>query len=318
MNFLATKKPIDQYLDDVSSYLPRKNRKDIVDELRVNLTEQFADHCELSGEALTEESQIKMLSEFGHPLKVASKYQGSSTSFISPTLFPFYRMSILISLVVSTVILCILLICKQVFGIDLDGAYGPWMFVNTYITIVGVITIGYGLTEYVMERNHYLESWEPNGIAQPHNVLASAWGALISCVAAITWLVILDLIATGYSLQILLGDNPNPIYTLVLWMKIQMLVLVPQYFYLVVNQTWSRNRLVLFMASELILAVGCVIVLLTNAESLSTMYPELPQFLNAAFYYVISGMIAASLLSAFSYWRKSSRLTISNLSTTGG
>lgn len=304
MNFLAKKSPLERYVADVKSYLPKKNRQDIIDELQVNLSDKFADFSAESGAELSDAAQIKMLSDFGHPLQIAAQYQGGSRSLIGPTLYPFYRMSVLISLVVSTLIIFTLLLAEQVFDFGVGESLGPWTFVNTYITIVGVITMGYGLTEYVIERNHYLDSWQPNALAQPDNVLASAWGALISCIAAVTWLAILSLIDIQNTLTTLVGGNENPIHTLVLWMKIQMLVLIPQYFYLIVNQKWSRERLLLIIGSELILAAGCVVVLLRNIDNLNLIYSELPMFLTYALYYVVWGMIAATSFSAFQYWRK--------------
>ncbi len=308
MNFLTKKSPLDRYLADVKSYLPAKNRADIVEELRANLSEKLADQAEDSGGEMNEESEIKLLSEFGHPLRVAAEYQGEARSLVGPTLYPFYRMSILVSLAISTFVLLSVILAEIVFRVDLGDVSRPWMFVNTYIYIIGIITLGYVLTERLMERHNYLDSWEPNAMEQPDNALASAWGALVACIVAVTWLVILNLLSIEHSLGTLLGQNQNPIYTLVFWMKIEMVVLIPQYFYLVFNQTWSRNRLLLRIGSELILSLGCVVVLFSNAGNLGLNYPDVPQSLASIFYYVLWGMIAATTLSAISYWRKLTRL----------
>ncbi|MDG1025485.1 MAG: hypothetical protein P8N94_00880 [Gammaproteobacteria bacterium] len=310
MNFLAKKSPLDRYLADVQSYLPRKNRRDIVDELRANLTEKLADQAVEPGVAVNEESQIKTLSEFGHPLRVAAQYQGEARSLIGPTLYPFYRVSVLVSLAISTCITLIVLASEILFRVDLGDVSRPWVFVNTYIYIVGVITVGHVLTERLMERHQYLDSWEPNALEQRDNALASVWGALISCIAAVTWLTILNLVSIEYSLDTFLGRNQNPIHTLVLWMKIETVILIPQYFYLVFNQAWSKNRMLLRIGSELILTVGCIVVLLSNAENLSFNYPDVPPELANIFYYVMWAMIVATSASAYSYWRKLSRLNL--------
>lgn len=312
MNFLTKKSPLDKYIADVKSYLPAKNRADIVEELRANLSEKLADRAEESGGEMNEKSEIELLSEFGHPLRIAAEYQGEARSFIGPTLYPFYRMSILVSLGISTSVLLAINLAQSFFRVDLGDVSGPWLFVNTYIYIIGVITIGYVLTERLMERHNYLDSWEPNAFETPDNVLASAWGALIACIVAVTWLVILNLVSIEHSLETLLGQNLNPIHTLVFWMKIEMVVLIPQYFHLVINQTWSRNRLLLRIASELILSLGCVVVLLSNARNLGLYYPDVPHSLATGFYYVLWGIIVVTTLSAFSYWRKISRLVDSD------
>ena len=95
-------------------------------------------------------------------------------------------------------------------------------------------------------------------------------------------------------------------------MKIEIVILIPQYFYLGFNQTWSRNRLLLRIGSELILSSGCVVILFNNAGSLGLNYPDVPQSLASAFYYVLWGIIIATTLGAISYWRKLRLLGISD------
>jgi hypothetical protein len=55
--------------------------------------------------------------------------------------------------------------------------------------------------------------------------------ALVAYVAAVAWLVILNFLEIEHTLDTLIGNTENPIHTLVLWVKIQMLVLISQYFY---------------------------------------------------------------------------------------
>ncbi|GJM12917.1 MAG: hypothetical protein DHS20C12_13200 [Pseudohongiella sp.] len=308
MNFLGKKSPLDRYIADVKSYLPNKNRADIVEELHANLSEKLADRAEEAVGEMSEQSEIAVLSEFGHPLRVAAQYQGEQRSLIGPSLYPFYRMSVLISLVISTCVLLAIVLAEIFFRVDLSGVSRPWVFVNTYIYIVGVITIGFVLAERLMERHNYLDSWEPDAFEKPDNALASAWGAIIACIVAVTWLTILNLVDIEHSITTLLGQNPNPIHTLVLWMKVEMVILVPQYFHLIFNQTWSRGRLLLRIGSELILTLGCAVVLITNAENLGLNYPDVPASLARVFYFVLWGMIIATTLSAYSYWRKLARL----------
>ena len=304
MNFLANKSPLDKYLADVKSFLPRKNRDDILEELRTNLAEKLSERVDTSEGEARRRAEIKLLSDFGHPLRIASQYQSGTRSLIGPTLYPFYRMSVLAALIVSTCILLLMLLAEVVFAIDLGEAGRPWMLVNTYIYILGVITTGYALTEFLMQRHRYLDSWQPNALDQPDNAVVSAWGALISCIVATTWLAILNMVPIDHDFPTLLGQIQNPIYTLVLWMKIQTLVLIPQYFYLVFNQTWSRNRLLLRIASELICSVGCVVVLLSNAGALADNYPELSSVLISAFGFVVWTMLVVTVIAAIGYGRK--------------
>ncbi len=304
MNFLQKESPLDKYIEDVKTYLPGKNRQDIIDELRSILEDRLTDMSAESNQAPSDEAVIEMLSDFGHPLRVAAKYQSDSRSLVGPTLYPFYRMSVMVSLIVSTCILVILLAVKSLFDIDLGDVNRVWMFVNTYIYIVGIITAGFFMAERLMERSHYLDSWQPNAMDQPDNALTSAWAAIIAVIAATTCLVILNMIGIEHSLEVLFGQADNPVHTLVFWMKIQLVILIPQYFFLIFNQTWSRNRLLLRATTELIVAIGCLVVLFTNVENLPLSYNDFPQILVAVFNYTVWGLLLAACISSAIYWRK--------------
>ena len=67
-------------------------------------------------------------------------------------------MSVLVSLVISTCVILSISLAEIFFRVDLGDVSSPWMFVNTYIYIIGVITAGYVLTERLMERHSYLAS----------------------------------------------------------------------------------------------------------------------------------------------------------------
>ena len=308
MSFLTKKSPLDRYIADVKSYLPRKSRNDIVEELRANLSEKLADRAEDSDGELTEDAEIQMLSDFGHPLRVAAEYQGDGRSLIGPTLYPFYRMSVLVSLAISTCVIGLAMLAEVFFRVDLGDSSRPWIFVNSYIYIIGLITVGYVLTERLMERYNYLDSWQPNALEQPDNVLANAWGSLIACIASVTWLVILNIVDIDHELSTLLGGNPNPLHTLIFWLKIQTVLLIPQYFYMAFNQTWSKNRLILRIGTELVLSVGSLIVLTTNGRGVLDSYPDVPLALSTVFTISLSGMLLAGLIGAYSHWRKLSQV----------
>ena len=86
------------------------------------------------------------------------------------------------------------------------------------------------------------------------------------------------------------------------------MILIPQYFYLVFNQTWSRNRLLLRIASELILTVGCALVLFGNAGDVLVNYPDVPPSMARVFNFVLWGIIVVTVATAIGYWRKLSQM----------
>ena len=81
---------LDRYIESVKRYLPERSRDDIGDELRSVLEEKMDDAKEASGGTLEAADELRILKEFGHPLKVASSYQEQQV-LISEQLFPIYK-----------------------------------------------------------------------------------------------------------------------------------------------------------------------------------------------------------------------------------
>ncbi|MCI0519157.1 MAG: hypothetical protein L0Z70_02745 [Chloroflexi bacterium] len=80
---------INRYLHEVGRYLPRKNRGDILAELRSLLLDTLDGRVQ--GEA-KEEDYVALLKEFGPPQKVAASYSAQGQYLIGPALYPLFRM----------------------------------------------------------------------------------------------------------------------------------------------------------------------------------------------------------------------------------
>jgi hypothetical protein len=86
---------IDRYIHEVGRHLPRKNRADIQAELRSLLVDTLEDRT--SGEP-TEADIIAVLEEFGPPKKVAASYFPDGQYLIGPTLFPVFKLVVVIAI----------------------------------------------------------------------------------------------------------------------------------------------------------------------------------------------------------------------------
>lgn len=307
MNLFAKKSPLEIYIRQVKSYLPRKNGQDIADEIRANLEEKIEDTEATAGSPLNEEQLVALLSDHGHPIRVAAQYQGQGRSLIGPDFYPFYKMSIIVALSLSTVIMLLLITVEALFELQLGGVSKVWMFANTYIYIVGIITAIYFITERLIERNSSLEKWNLRAIDNENSPQTKALNAIVSGIFLITLLIILNMVDLEHSFAVLIGQTQNPLHTLVFWMQIQLVVLIPQYIYLVFNQAWTRNRIFLRSATELILIVGCVITLSMDLEPVAATYPEIPAQLYTAFRVTLFCFIAAGFISIIVYIRKGTR-----------
>jgi hypothetical protein len=80
---------LERYLAAVRILLPRKQREDIIAELREALTERRDERAAELGHALTQEEDESLLREFGHPMVIAARY-GGQQYLIGPDLYPVY------------------------------------------------------------------------------------------------------------------------------------------------------------------------------------------------------------------------------------
>lgn len=86
---------IERYLHEVGRHLPRKNRADILTELRSLIIDTLEGQVE--GEA-SEEEISAVLKEFGPPREVAASYSSRGQYLVGPGLYPLFRMVVAIVL----------------------------------------------------------------------------------------------------------------------------------------------------------------------------------------------------------------------------
>lgn len=113
---------LDRYLAAVrqSLFLVRSEEKDdiireLTEELRSELEQKEAE----LGRALSENEQDKILQRYGHPLIVAGRYRPNKGVFsfgrqiVGPELFPLYRLVLVISVMIATVILSVIALFNE-------------------------------------------------------------------------------------------------------------------------------------------------------------------------------------------------------------
>ena len=101
---------IDRYLRAVRDNLPRGQQDDIINELSDNLHSRIEDDEAARGRPLTEDEEVSILRDFGHPMVVAARYRGDERSvtfgrrLIGPELFPTYLKVLAINIAITAVI----------------------------------------------------------------------------------------------------------------------------------------------------------------------------------------------------------------------
>jgi len=97
---------IERYLYEVGRYLPRKNRADILAELRSHLLDTLEGRVQ---DEAKEEDIIALLKDIGSPKQVAASYAPQGQYLIGPALYPFFRFiaSIVLAAVIGAQLLAI-------------------------------------------------------------------------------------------------------------------------------------------------------------------------------------------------------------------
>lgn len=153
---------LDRYLQEVSKYLPRARRADIIAELRANILSQMEDREQELGRPLTENETVEILRHHGSPVIVAGRYRPHNLGLafgiqlIGPELFPFYRMILLLNLSITLVILAIVLpiVAREIHGeITVGRLLTPLLVQFAAVTAIFIA--------FESGKGHLLNRWDP-------------------------------------------------------------------------------------------------------------------------------------------------------------
>lgn len=286
MNWIA------RYVAQVKAYLPGSNRDDVAEELSSLLEERVSDQEAELGRELNQAETFTLLREFGHPLKVASAYQGFGP-LISEALFPMYILVIRYLVIILVAAFAVSWIAFYISG---ERNLWPMMSLGDLLDIgtfyFGAITIGFHLTGRFILRKDFLANWNPAGLPKAEAQRESIFVTATVILFIVLWLRILSFIPVEHSLDELLGRNGNRFTTFVLWLKLQALICLPAYIWLLIKPYWSNGKRLIIIASDLVIIVGALICVSIGNEVFAAWIVEaLPQFESAAGFARASGFI---------------------------
>jgi hypothetical protein len=158
---------IDDYLNAVRFFLPRKQKDDILRELSENIRAQVADKEERLGRSLSREEEEELLKQYGHPMLFALRYRPEAAHLIGPAVFPFYWLALKIALLVIG------------FGYAANavvqlsrGTPVHWLgFFETALPVFGWLTFMFAALDFFILRYGLLEKlnarWNPRSLRTP-------------------------------------------------------------------------------------------------------------------------------------------------------
>lgn len=156
---------VESYVIEVCRFVPSEQRDEIARDLREAIAEEVYELADARNEEPTDEDAKQVLSGFGHPLKVAGRYQ-PQRYLIGPEIFPAMLQTLRI---VIGFALGIQVVAVVVFGSLQEWTIGPWdLFWMTFelvLWILFVIVAAFVAVEYSGEKLGWYENWSPQSLS---------------------------------------------------------------------------------------------------------------------------------------------------------
>ena len=286
---------LNRYLQAVARLLPKARRDDIIAELRANILSQMEDREQELGRSLTEEEQAAILRHHGNPTSVAGRYREDNLGLafgrqlIGPELFPFYKMSLTVNLVITVVVLAGLIpaIAHATGGaITLTRALIPLVTQFVVVTLIFV----------VLDRNkaHVLDKWDPRKLpavkANPDDgpTAANIFTFIVTAIGTL-WLALTPqwpylMLGPGALYLPQLGLQAMPSWPYFYWVIVAALCarLALQFFIVFRWLPRPKARIVDVILPGVSLSI-CVLLLLKAPNYVTSPYPDIAYWANLNF-----------------------------------
>lgn len=208
---------LEWYVEAVRRYLPARVRDDVAEEIRSTLQERVEDAADEDG-VTGEEAQLRVLREFGHPLRVAAAYQDRRV-LISEPLFPIYRQAVkyiviaMLTLYIVSSVLSMTGVVPGGLGVDL-----VWLGLLYF----ALLTLGFHLLDRHLQSADLLGRWNPRQLPPAHpDVPGIPLGDSIASIAfLLVWLWLLTGVSSETSWAALTGRADTLGVSVVLWLRI--------------------------------------------------------------------------------------------------
>src|SRR5512133_1117900 len=253
---------IDRYLHEVGRFLPRKNRADILAELRSHLTDTLDERVQ--GEA-SEDDMIALLKETGSPRKLASSYPDSRQYLIGPDLYPFFQM--VAGIVLAAVIGAQLLAFGVTYwmGEEMGSIWEALVGILTSIpaALGSVVIVFMILQHFGVQPKLDDEPWDPRTLPVIDNDEVIKKGErLFGIVAGSILMAVLAVFRDKIGIYMFPGGTfyPNPVLAQYLgWVILSLLASIGLDIYLLWQGRWTLSsriaRVVINLASIVLLVL---------------------------------------------------------------
>jgi hypothetical protein len=158
---------LDRYLQATKFWLPRDQKRDILQELSEDLHSQIEEKEAALGRPLNDDEVAAILKQRGRPILVAGRFYPQQ-HLIGPALFPIYtfvlKMAALFYVLPWVLVWVGFLIFDRKYRAEHLGfaLIGDWAtFWQIVIFVFGFVTIVFALLDRAQTKSHFLEDWDP-------------------------------------------------------------------------------------------------------------------------------------------------------------
>jgi len=263
---------IDRYLQSVKSALPKRQQEDVARELTDEVLSRVEEREDALGRPLTEDEQVALLKQLGHPWLLASRYR-KQRYLIDPSIFAVYWIALRIILVVVFFAMALGAVSLAAAGGGLGAALKIlFEYPMAALKVFAWVTLVFVILDIVQAKLNLFEKWEPRSLpklSKKHKCAStrdSIAGMVAASVFGVWWLVALkhQFWLFGPAANIIqLGPIFQSVYPLYVVMVI---VDVLRHGVVLVRPGWDKGRFAFRIFYRLITLV--ILFFLVNAQDL--------------------------------------------------
>jgi hypothetical protein len=281
---------LDRYVKAVALWLPRAQAPDIAREIAADLQAEIEEQEASLGRSLSPAETEAILTRWGHPMLVASRYQPQE-SLIGPALLPTYRFVLKLIGLVYCLPWLLVWIGLALFDAgwradhpDVIASLRPLFF--TVLFLFALVTVAFAVVESRHRRNRTLERWTARELAasgsRPDWRHIPRLGSVIEMAVTVTalswWIGLAGSPATwvlGDAIHVTLAPFQSGYFWTVLLLMIGDVFLSAAN---LVRPRWTRGRLAVQAGLD---AVGLIVVALLLPTTILQVAPSAREALNA-------------------------------------
>ncbi|HEX7026487.1 MAG TPA: hypothetical protein VF268_04550 [Gammaproteobacteria bacterium] len=315
---------LNRYITAVKNYLPGNMRDDVGQELLSLLQDKIEAAEEGKGRPLTEEEQLALLKQMGHPVKVAAGFHKRQT-LIGEESFPFYKQTLKYAWLGVFVVYFILAALSMTtapdfkFSREINRAL-PDMF-NAMIYAFAIVTLIFYAGDRVLKRRDFFGNWEPRNLPKTENqwVPIPLYETIPAIIFTVIFLAFINALVSSVGVDSDSGGNglafSESVAGLLPYINVTILFSLGLMVYNLFTPYWTAAKLIGNVAIgiaacailSILLGLDSIIVIRGSATALAPFYPSLHTLIKTVLAIVLLVNVYEILRDAYRAWKLGKR-----------